>query len=215
MYAFLIPSAVATVAPTATTPDIGSFLLIMVEVDTGEIDQWRSCINLYSGTNVEAFVAEIDGNVRWKTRTFSRHLWLITKTPRTQVLTKDEVFQCRYRLLARVDTSRLSAKMMPSPIATVLILISPELVPAFVTEIPNVVPSLAFKRHDAASTKGSSWAVDPRRTQRLRGLQPLSSSRETPSWRYQLDELFKSASPWGSASQAEILAVDLLKVRRP
>lgn len=36
-----------------------------------------------------------------------------------------------------------------------------------------------------------------------------SGESSTPSWRYELDDLVKAASPWGSLIEAEIIATDL------
>lgn len=44
----------------------------------------------------------------------------------------------------------------------------------------------------------------------FRRLSPLASSNTpTPPWRYELDDLIKAASPWGSFVEAEIIATDL------
>lgn len=45
-----------------------------------------------------------------------------------------------------------------------------------------------------------------------RGELALSSRDAAPSWRYEVDDLIKAASPWGSLVEAEIIATDLLKV---
>lgn len=39
----------------------------------------------------------------------------------------------------------------------------------------------------------------------------LFSGDGTPSWRYEVDDLIKAASPWGSLVETEIIATDLLK----
>lgn len=36
-----------------------------------------------------------------------------------------------------------------------------------------------------------------------------SGEGSTPPWRYELDDLIKAASPWGSIVEAEIIATDL------
>lgn len=46
-----------------------------------------------------------------------------------------------------------------------------------------------------------------------RGELALASRDGAPSWRYEVDDLIKAASPWGSIVEAEIIASDLLKVR--
>ena len=45
-----------------------------------------------------------------------------------------------------------------------------------------------------------------------RGDLSLSSRNGAPSWRYEVDDLIKAASPWGSIVEAEIIATDLFKV---
>lgn len=47
---------------------------------------------------------------------------------------------------------------------------------------------------------------------RRRGELSLSSRDGAPSWRYEVDDLIKAASPWGSIVEAEIIATDLFKV---
>lgn len=50
-------------------------------------------------------------------------------------------------------------------------------------------------------------------------VQPLSVSSVdddadgTPSWRFEVDDLLKAASPWGSIVETETIAMDLLKVQ--
>lgn len=39
-----------------------------------------------------------------------------------------------------------------------------------------------------------------------------SSSDGPPSWRYEVDDLIKAASPWGSCVETEIIATDLGKI---
>lgn len=40
-----------------------------------------------------------------------------------------------------------------------------------------------------------------------------SGDQDTPSWRYEVDDLIKAVSPWGSLVEAEIIGTDLGKFR--
>lgn len=75
---------------------------------------------------------------------------------------------------------------------TVLLVVDTSL--AFVPAVRGVVrqrPLLA--RSSSRSSEGST----------------SRSSGSTPPWRYELDDLIKAASPWGSVVEAEIIATDL------
>lgn len=57
-------------------------------------------------------------------------------------------------------------------------------------------------------SQARSASVQPR-------LSPLSGTRSgdsgTPLWRYELDDLIKAASPWGSFVEAEFIATDICR----
>lgn len=71
----------------------------------------------------------------------------------------------------------------------------------------SVKPGLL--RQHCCSTSPPQWNSQRQLLQRLSAADKASS---TPSWRLEMDELIRAASPWGSAVETEILALDLLKV---
>lgn len=113
-------------------------------------------------------------------------------------------------------------------IATATLLLTVGQVAAF---IPNG-PALGLKEQESAGvplatamhartgtfarTTGAidSAAVARGLCLRTRGGLLLCFSNGTPTWRYEIDDLIKAASPWGSSVEAEIIATDLLKVGR-
>lgn len=112
---------------------------------------------------------------------------------------------------------------MTTPKATVMaVLLATPLVPAFV---PNGGPSpligigvfrTPFPSSTCRPAKRSMPLAEKSRGGTGEDVRVLyaakGASNETLTWRLELDDLIKSASPWGSASEAEILAMDLLKV---
>lgn len=109
--------------------------------------------------------------------------------------------------------------------SSIIILLVLDVGVAFVSNIPAV----GFKNKRTAiapaGLRTRSYNINrcptfPTNADEGRGhLQPLSISSAdddadgTPSWRFELDDLLKAASPWGSVVETEIIAMDLLKVQ--
>lgn len=81
-------------------------------------------------------------------------------------------------------------------------------VAAFIANAPALATSCFEEQARITSLRQlTPWARFSRR-----GELSLSSRDGAPSWRYEVDDLIKAASPWGSIVEAEIIATDLLKV---
>lgn len=92
--------------------------------------------------------------------------------------------------------------------AAALLLIADH-VAAFIANAPALAAS-GFKEQARLSSLRQLPPAGARFSRR--GELSLSSRDGAPSWRYEVDDLIKAASPWGSSVEAEIIATDLLKV---
>lgn len=114
-------------------------------------------------------------------------------------------------------TPPLTTRMRPIATTTLLLLV--DQVAAFVPNgragslnqrMPTSISTSEALNSPTSINNYSNYS--PRvRLSGLRGLS-LSSGNGTPSWRYEVDDLIKAASPWGSLVETEIIATDLLKV---
>lgn len=91
--------------------------------------------------------------------------------------------------------------------AAALLLIADH-VAAFIANAPALAAS-GFKEQARLSSLRQLPPAGARFSRR--GELSLSSRDGAPSWRYEVDDLIKAASPWGSSVEAEIIATDLLK----
>lgn len=107
---------------------------------------------------------------------------------------------------------------MMHPKTSVILLLAVDVGVAFVSNMPPV-GLLGVKNARTATTSTPRIRCRVDASGGRRGLQPLRVSSAdadadgTPSWRFELDDLLKAASPWGSVVETEIIAMDLLKVK--
>lgn len=78
--------------------------------------------------------------------------------------------------------------------------------------ITRIRSSETFPMATAAPQVPTSTASRPARVAIRRSTMTLEP-QQVPSWRYQIDDLVKAISPWGSSVEAEIIATDLVKVQ--